>query len=512
MPTTTRVLTALACMLLLAPGRAADDALVTEVLCAVSADGMTATLSASRGLVLHGWDGAPEGQLELGMASFPRFTDDGRLVFETSVDDGHIVIWRDTWVLDPGTTEPRAPRAGEDLPAWSAPAADAPAADGAPVRLALDAGHGGSDPGAVGNGLLEKDVVLDVILRFADLLAEDTADTSGGGAWDVLLTRDQDVFVSLQARVTMANAFGADSFCSIHANGFGDPQANGTETFAYAEGTTAATLRDAVHARMIEAWGLTDRGTKTAAFYVLVNTTMPAELHELAFITNPGDALVLGDPSKLAEAALAHLFAVQEHHGFGVFDPGPTGGLDGTLKGILHDISLGTGAPIAGGTVSLADGTSTQTSAIGFYEFPLPAGTHAFSATAPGFAVATGSETITSGDAWESLGLSPTNLPGLGTTVNAGQLDLTLEGDVGSPAFLLLATTPQIPLLTLGPDTLWPDLGDLLVVSIGNVPPTGTLSLVAALPSFPGITMHAQGYVASGGSPRLSHGTAFDLP
>lgn len=199
------------------------------------------------------------------------------------------------------------------------PAVGAPA--GGAIRIVIDPGHGGTDPGAVGNGLQEKDVNLDVSLRLAALLEADTNDLAGGGSWDVRLTRETDVTVSLQARVQLANSWPADRFYSIHHNAFSNPSANGIETYSFSNGSTAANLRDRSQEELVAALGLTDRGSKTANFYVLVNTTMPAILSEGGFITNPTDAAVLGDPVQRQRAAEAHLFALQRHYGLTPYLP-----------------------------------------------------------------------------------------------------------------------------------------------------------------------------------------------
>ena len=202
------------------------------------------------------------------------------------------------------------------------PSIGAPTGGGVP-RICIDPGHGGWDPGAQGFGLEEADVNLDVALRLAALLDADTLDESGGGAWDVMLTREAEVYVSLADRVAMANAWPADHFVSIHCNAFGDPAANGTETYSFAEGIEAAAVRDRIQERMIDAWDLTDRGSKTANFYVLRETVMPATLTEMGFITNSVDVLWLGSAQERQAAAVARLFALQEHHGFGVYLPFP---------------------------------------------------------------------------------------------------------------------------------------------------------------------------------------------
>lgn len=198
--------------------------------------------------------------------------------------------------------------------------------------IVIDPGHGGSDPGGTGNGMEEADIVLDTSIRFRDLLEADTADTTGGGSWTVSLTRTEDVFVSLAGRSAYANSIDADRFMSIHANAFGNTTANGTETFSYGEGTISADLRNLVQEEMVEEWQLTNRGNKTAGFSVLRNTAMPAELHELAFITHTGDAAKLGSADYRQGAAVAHLRALQRHYDIEPYVPGePTAAGFGTL-------------------------------------------------------------------------------------------------------------------------------------------------------------------------------------
>jgi N-acetylmuramoyl-L-alanine amidase len=198
-----------------------------------------------------------------------------------------------------------------------------PRTGGTPPRVCIDPGHGGADPGALGQGFQEKDLVLDVGLRLAQLLEADTADTTGGGAWEVLLTRATDTYVSLYDRVLAANAWPADTFVSIHANAFDSSAATGIETYSYQEGTHSAALRDLIQARMTEAWPLPDRGSKTGDWYILRETWMPATLSELGFITSPVDIQWLSSPEERQRAAEAHLFALQEHHGFDIHLPFP---------------------------------------------------------------------------------------------------------------------------------------------------------------------------------------------
>ncbi len=196
-----------------------------------------------------------------------------------------------------------------------------PSLAAAQTRIVIDPGHGGSDPGGVGNGLQEKNIVLDVGTRFRTLLNADSADTRGGGNWTALMTRSTDVFVSLSARAAYSNNQGAARFMSIHSNAFSTTSANGTETFSFSEGGTGAALRNLVQAEMIAAWGTTNRGNKTANFAVLRDTAAPAILHELAFITNASDAALLGSATRRQQAAVAHLRGLQRHYGLSPYLP-----------------------------------------------------------------------------------------------------------------------------------------------------------------------------------------------
>jgi len=189
------------------------------------------------------------------------------------------------------------------------------------AKVCIDPGHGGSDPGAVGNGQQEKTNVLNTGLKFKAWLDKDTQDPNGGGSWNVIMTRSTDVDVSLQARCDFANNNGANRFLSIHNNAASDTSANGTETYSYSSTGTAADLRNKIQSRMLEAWNRRDRGVKTASFYVLKYTNMPATLSELAFITNAGDAVYTGGSSWQDLAAKAHMFALQNHYGLAAYTP-----------------------------------------------------------------------------------------------------------------------------------------------------------------------------------------------
>jgi N-acetylmuramoyl-L-alanine amidase len=169
-------------------------------------------------------------------------------------------------------------------------------------KLFLDPGHGGTDPGAEGNGLKEKDVVLDISLRIRDLLQ--TYQNV-----EVKMSRTTDMTVSLADRVNEANSWGADYFLSIHLNA-DSGLASGYEDYIYSglsDSSQTAFYRNTIHAEVVKLNELTDRGKKKADFYVLRNTKMPALLTENGFIDYSGDAAKLKDPAYRNKVAQGHV-------------------------------------------------------------------------------------------------------------------------------------------------------------------------------------------------------------
>jgi len=164
--------------------------------------------------------------------------------------------------------------------------------------VCIDPGHGGSDPGAVGNGLKESHINLDVGNRFHSILAN--------AGYRVYMTRTSDATVSLSSRTQYANNLGVDRFISIHCNAASSTSANGTETFCYpGVGGVTVRLRDKTNPEVVAAMNTYNRGCKTADFHVLRETNMPAILVEIAFISNAGDAGKLGDAYYRQRAAEA---------------------------------------------------------------------------------------------------------------------------------------------------------------------------------------------------------------
>ena len=205
-------------------------------------------------------------------------------------------------------------------------------------RIVIDPGHGGKDPGTCSpSGLKEKDLVLDVALRVAKALREKPG-------YEVILTRDHDVFVPLEERTAIANAKEADLFLSIHVNAAPNHEAKGIETYvldlasnkdamrlaAMENATSAKQISDLqsilldlmqnskineslklaglVQEKMVS--GLNKKfsdvpnlGVKKAPFVVLIGAQMPAILTEIAFLSNAEEEKRLKDDAYLADVA-----------------------------------------------------------------------------------------------------------------------------------------------------------------------------------------------------------------
>lgn len=172
--------------------------------------------------------------------------------------------------------------------------------------ITIDPGHGGSDSGAIGpTGLNEKTATLGISLDLAKMLKE-------AGA-KVYITRkvDEDVapqpatdVEELQARVDVGNNTNSDIFVCIHLDSFTSPSAKGTTGYYFAGSSSSQRLADYVKEGVIEQLGTVDRGTKTANFYVLKHTTMPATLIETAFISNPDEEALLRSDEGQEKAAV----------------------------------------------------------------------------------------------------------------------------------------------------------------------------------------------------------------
>lgn len=201
--------------------------------------------------------------------------------------------------------------------------------------IMIDPGHGGKDPGAVANGMREKDINL----KFAKLLGK-KFEAQG---FNVLYTRTTDVFIPLEKRTAMANVQKADLFLSIHCNANRSRKVNGLETYSLNLAKSDAAVRIAARENAVDPRAISDlqfiltdlmvnskikesrdlasdvqtntvnrvrkkysvknQGTREAPFYVLMGAKMPSVLVEIGYITNKTEAARLANNAYLDHLA-----------------------------------------------------------------------------------------------------------------------------------------------------------------------------------------------------------------
>ncbi len=180
----------------------------------------------------------------------------------------------------------------------------APEPDPAPIYvIALDAGHGGRDPGAVVGDVLEKDLNPEIVGRLRDLIDAEP---------DLVakLTRTLDIFVSLEDRIRIAEEAGAVIYVSVHVNSFDTPDAAGIETIVADTrplDDDSWVLAELIQDGLVNATGARDRGTRSQESYTQ-RTEMPAVSAEVGYLTNPDEMAKLVDPEyqqRIAEGILA---------------------------------------------------------------------------------------------------------------------------------------------------------------------------------------------------------------
>lgn len=286
-------------------------------------------------------------------------------------------------VVDLAGAAPAAPAAPPTVTASLPPATAAPRPRAAltekPIVIAIDAGHGGEDPGARSRrGLLEKDVALALARRLAGMVNREPG-------LKAVMIRDGDYYVGLRQRINKARDAQADLFISIHANSYRDPSVRGTAVYVLSpkgassehalmlanrenmsdliggvesdahDDQTMAVLADifqtsameASHdagGRLLDAMSrvnvLQKPRVQQASFVVLKSASFPSVLVETAFLTNARDERMLGDPVYQDKLARSMLEGIKGY--FKAYRPlhqvaeGPGGG--------LHSVSL-TGAP-----------------------------------------------------------------------------------------------------------------------------------------------------------------------
>jgi N-acetylmuramoyl-L-alanine amidase len=148
--------------------------------------------------------------------------------------------------------------------------------------IILDAGHGGKDQGCAYGEVLEKDINLEIVLLLRQRLED--------AGFTVIMTRDDDTFVYLNRRVEAAENADADAFVSIHVDSYTDDESVQGLTVHYETGADGGMeFADSIHSALSEAGITKVRSLMESDLYVLRNTTMPATLVEVGFLTNSTD-------------------------------------------------------------------------------------------------------------------------------------------------------------------------------------------------------------------------------
>lgn len=219
--------------------------------------------------------------------------------------------------------------------------------------IVIDPGHGGQATGALGSGITEKELTLDIAARLREAIVNRLG-------LRVILTREADVDVPHEQRTEKANYWEADLFLSIHANGYRLSSIRGPETYflsdtasdalahsaavsenAGAEPTASvpppdpdldfilwdlaqtqhlresSLLAEIIQSNMNQLWQVRDRGVKQAPFLVLKGAAMPAVLVEVGYLSNSEDAARLSDPAfrqQIAETLYRSITTFRERY------------------------------------------------------------------------------------------------------------------------------------------------------------------------------------------------------
>ena len=172
-------------------------------------------------------------------------------------------------------------------------------------KVFIDAGHGGTDPGALGYGYRESDLNLQVAKKVESKLKSKGI--------DVKMSRNSHIFYSLSERAEMANDYGADAFVSIHQNSAEAKSANGIETYYNRKKEEDRPLSNDIQKQVISQTGANNRGVKNAEFTVLVKSKMISALVECGFITNELEVKKLSDSSYQDKLATGIANGIEEY-------------------------------------------------------------------------------------------------------------------------------------------------------------------------------------------------------
>jgi len=178
-----------------------------------------------------------------------------------------------------------------------------PQPDPAPVyTIAIDAGHGGRDPGAMADGVMEKDINLAITGTLRELI-------NAQPDMVAVQIRTLDIFISLEDRILQAEEAGAELYVTVHVNSYGTEEPDGVETIVdntRGQDDDSWVLAELIQDGVTEATGAHDRGARSQESY-LQRTEMPAVSVETGYLTNPAERAKLIDPvyqARIAEGIL----------------------------------------------------------------------------------------------------------------------------------------------------------------------------------------------------------------
>lgn len=193
------------------------------------------------------------------------------------------------------------------------------------IKVYIDAGHGGSDPGAQGNGIKEKDITLKIAKKVQQYL-------KNYKGVSVKMSRTGDTYPTLTQRTNEANNWGASLLLSVHINSGGG---TGYEDYIYttlSDSSKTAKIRNAIHTAVMKQNGMTDRGKKKENLHVLRESRMDAILTENGFIDNASDAAKMKDQSWINKVARGHVNGIANYYGLKKDSGGGSDGGSGKTK------------------------------------------------------------------------------------------------------------------------------------------------------------------------------------
>ena len=188
--------------------------------------------------------------------------------------------------------------------------------------VVIDPGHGGMDEGCIGDGVLEKEVNLQLARLLADKLRE--------MGIDAVLTREDDISLpTLEERVRLAEDQGADIFVSIHQNACEEESANGIETWYCGDNADSRRLAQLVNMGTLDKTGAKERGLmESSELYVIRESSMPSCLIETGFLSNSKECEALSDPAYQEKVAAGIAWGIQYYFYpktmYLTFDDGPS--------------------------------------------------------------------------------------------------------------------------------------------------------------------------------------------